>query len=784
MPDPLDKHQSPLNPENESLFGLASNEWQVRLQQAHQSRPLGPFGPYELLAEIGRGSQGEVYRAVQPGTGRIVAIKRIAGLGFAPDPVLLDRFTREVEALTRLSHPNVVTVHALDVVNGHTILVMELVEGRPIDQWADLQWSRAPEPLQILLAVFARVCAGVAHAHQRGVIHRDIKPSNILVTPADQPKVLDFGIARLLGEHAANNAHPTFTLTGFAGTPAYASPEQLVPGGGIDTRSDVYSLGILLYRLLAGCEAFSGQIGQTAQRKTEGPAPGPRRARKALPPECDWIVRKATDPSPSARYQTVDALAEDVSRLIDGRPILAHPPSWLYSARRAIKRRPLTALGIGASIAVVASLGTVVAVQAVRLSIRSRHLAESLDAITLERERAIRGERRQTELSRLLASAAMAASTDHRFVDTTDVNRVSALEGVVAKLTSEDDPSLVTELRFRYGLALRDARRWRDAEVQFAAAQATSDRIDEPSGERATRIILNRCRALATLGEHPAAFEIINKAIARAESGERTIHVAALYWERMYRLHALKYPWADTLACIEELHARCDEHPTRVAERLWSREQAGEIALSYGEVDLSERWFREALDLAMRHNRRSNDRSRLQYWVGELLVLRGRPSEGEPYLRAAAEYRAWSEGATGNRAHGYTLDHAKVLHRLKRFEEAVPRWETALIRPLAAGRPDQTAASQIRLGLAASRFAMGQDFLARTILALAVSRGETIDHAHPDHAAAIASVEAALRANDWGLDSTLESSLGDFKWLVRGILPRTVAPTPDAEPPD
>jgi len=429
-------------------------------------------------------------------------------------------------------------------------------------------------------------------------------------------------------------------------------------------------------------------------------------------------------------------------------------------------------------------LGAVIAVQAIRLSIRSRHLSETLDAITVEREQALRGERRQTELSRLLASAAMAASTDHRFVDTTDVNRVSALASVVAKLTSDDDPSVETELRFRYGLALRDARRWRDAEVQFAAAQAISDRIDEPSGERANRIILNRCRALATLSEHQAAFEIINRAIERAESGERTIYVAALYWERMYRLHALKYPWDVTLACIRELHSRCDEHPTRVAERLWAREQASGIAFSYGEVDLSERWIREALELAIRHNRRGNDRSRLQYWLGELLVGRGRPLEGEPYLRAAAEYRVRSEGATGNRAHSYTLDHAKVLHRMRRFEDAVPRWETALIRPLAAGRPDHSLASQIRVGLAASRFALGQDGLARATLALAVSRGEVVDHAHPTHASAVAAVETALRANGWKLDETLESSLGDLKWLVKGILPRTVAPPPDADPPE
>lgn len=160
-------------------FGFDSDEWQSRARRA--SRPgevLGSLGQYELTLELGRGAQGVVYKAVQPGTGRVVALKRL-GAGIAPSERDIEHLRREVRAATRLSHPNIVTVYATETVGTHAVLVMEYVAGLPIDRWADERRAKGGELIPSLLQCFLGVCDGVEHAHRRGVIHRDIKPGNV-----------------------------------------------------------------------------------------------------------------------------------------------------------------------------------------------------------------------------------------------------------------------------------------------------------------------------------------------------------------------------------------------------------------------------------------------------------------------------------------------------------------------------------------------------------------------------------------------------------------------------
>lgn len=362
------------------MFGLADEEsasWIDIARRATTPAPaLGKLGPYELLDEIGRGAQGAVYKARQPGTGRLVALKIVGSPRLGGSSGGADRFTREVEAMTRLAHPNVVIVHAAEIIDGHQVITMEWVDGSPFDRWADGIPSHAFQPdLRTVLRAFASVCDGVAHAHQRGVIHRDIKPTNVLVTRDGAPRVLDFGVASLRTDGRTPAAT---TMTGFAGTPSYAPPETFGPGGvAPDTRGDVYSLGVLLYRAVTGVEPFgeTADLAGLIRRAGTGDVVSACVLRPDLPEAVGWIIQHAMEPDPARRYQSADALADDVRRHLEHRPVLAHPPDRRYRALMFARRNPAICAAAGAA-ALSMLLGLGVALALLHRESEARALAE------------------------------------------------------------------------------------------------------------------------------------------------------------------------------------------------------------------------------------------------------------------------------------------------------------------------------------------------------------------------------------------------------------------------
>jgi tetratricopeptide (TPR) repeat protein len=776
-PDDTPESRAPgLDFESARLFEIASPAWATRLREAHESLPPGRLGAYHDLVEIGRGGQGEVYRAVQPGTGRVVALKRIAGLGLSPSPTLLTRFTREVEAITRLSHPNVVSVFAMEVIDGHSLLVMEYIEGRQIDQWADAQWGQSAEPLNQVLRVFAAVCDGVAHAHQRGVLHRDLKPSNILVTDAGLAKVLDFGIARMLDEQSAKDAAVVWTTTGFAGTPAYASPEQLASGaGGIDTRSDVYSLGVMLYRLLTGQEAFDTRRGVAALLTSigSGPIRAPSGVRAGLPGECDWIVRKATDPEPSRRYQTVEALADDVRRLLDGRGVLAHPPSVCYAARRMITRRPWTSLAIASAVTLVTILSIVAAVQAIRLSVRSRALTAALVVANQQRERAEEEQKRQARLNEQLVTIATAVTEDNGLgpgrIDPTALQMLIALAG---QLTSEDADETVLAIRSRLGFSLQIAGRPEDALSNLDEALAIARRTDNPSSKRLVQLHLQRSRVLRALDRPSDALATIDSVMPHISPTLRDVHVASLRLERMLTVSQLKRPTEEVVAAAQQAIEAAGEwlsayeFPYDDYMRARVREEAAIVAIARGRYELAAVWAGQAVDIATKAASPKIPPGRYMYQCGLALVGLNRLSEAEAQFRAAIKDRWPREPAHGSSPHKYFREHARVLHRMGRFPEAAMQWELALLRPLGMAKPSQGEIAAMRLALAAARFGAGEATAGRMTLALAVSRGRTPDADDPAIREPMQRVEVALRQNGWQLTDQLRVRLGDLSWLM------------------
>ncbi|MGB6690341.1 MAG: serine/threonine-protein kinase [Terracidiphilus sp.] len=334
------------------------------------------IGRYRIIRLVGEGGMGAVYEAEQEEPRRIVALKMIRP-GLAT-PERLRRFRHESEALGRLQHPGIAQIYEASTADAgfgpQPYFAMELIRGEPLDRYAETHQFSVRQKL----ALMAKICEAVHHAHQRGLIHRDLKPGNILVDEEGQPKILDFGVARVTEDDAQ------FTLQTevgqIIGTLAYMSPEQVLGDSlEIDTRSDVYSLGVILYELLAGRAPYatSGRQIQDALHAIRETDPAPLGAvNRAFRGDIETIVGKALEKDKTRRYASAAALAADIEHYLNDEPILARPPSATYQFSKFARRHRVA---VGAAAALVLMLAAFSVVQAI-----------ALVRITRERDRATR----------------------------------------------------------------------------------------------------------------------------------------------------------------------------------------------------------------------------------------------------------------------------------------------------------------------------------------------------------------------------------------------------------
>jgi non-specific serine/threonine protein kinase/serine/threonine-protein kinase len=538
------------------------------------------IGPYRLLGRVGQGGMGVVYRSVRDDDAfrKVVALKLVRG-GTGSE-YAERRFRQERQILARLQHPHIATI--LDggtTEEGQPYLVMEYVEGRPITTYCDEQGLGTRERL----SMFITVCAAVQYAHQSLVVHRDLKPGNILVTADGTPKLLDFGIAKLLAAGVDPDEAPTATLMPLM-TPEYASPEQ-VRGQPVTTASDVYSLGVLLYELLAGRRPYTVageslvEIVRTVC-ETEPPPPSsaartlaleatvrPVRTRPAaseLKGDLDTIVLRALHKEPARRYASVQELADDVRRHLDGRPVRARPDTLGYRAGKFVRRHRVA---VAAAAVVALSLVT-----AVFTTLRQRSLAEAQRA---------RAERRFADVRQLANSFLFEIEAAIRDLPGSTPARQLVVQKALQHLDSlaqeaGGDPVLQAELAVAYqkvGDVQGDPHVANMGDTAGAIASyrkevAIREALGATGGRQATYELAGALRRLGLLedeaGETQAAVQHLKQALGLA----RSLLEQDAGDDKARRLLAYAYDGAGRLALKTGDH-RAAEADQRAALAIW-----------------------------------------------------------------------------------------------------------------------------------------------------------------------------------------------------------------------
>ncbi|MCP3980348.1 MAG: serine/threonine protein kinase [bacterium] len=685
-----------------------------------EPRGAPAFAGYEDVHELARGGQGIVYSAMTAGNGRRVAIKVLREDSFTGDVQGL-RFEREIEIASRLEHPNVVSACASGTTNdGRRYLVMDYVRGLPLDEHVASGGALSERPVAELLRLFVTICDAVHHAHMRGLIHRDLKPSNIRVDDDGEPHVLDFGLA--LSLDADMTASRRATLSGqFVGSLAWASPEQIQgDAAAVDIRSDVYSLGVILYQMLTGHMPYEteGSLREIVDGITRRPPTPPSRGRE-LPEEVETIVLRCLAKSPQRRYQSVADVARDVRRHLAGEPIEAKRDSAWFRMQRTARRYRYAAVASAAVAVVLVALTVTAAALYVQASRAEALARQRLDQANRQADRAHNVVR---FLERTLAAfdpieAGRGEPTVRRALDRAvermgrelanepDVQAVVAntlaqsyfhlgahdeadrlLGPAIEALRRQLAADLAAAERTRVRRTLVDALHtramvhhgmWRldEAEAYFTEALAVLGNEAGPRDALAVRIAIDFATLSGAQGHYDRAEETLLGAIERARRlGVSPNGILGVALDRLARItqERQRFGDAETLyrKALAELTGAFGDDGLQTADCL---QGLGSLYVEANRPNEAIEPSTQALAIYTKMLGREHDRcSHVLRSLGAAHMQRGEFDVAEPYFREALSVAEAVSGADNPYLALYWERLGQVLYQMRRYEESEP----------------------------------------------------------------------------------------------------------------
>jgi serine/threonine protein kinase/tetratricopeptide (TPR) repeat protein len=741
-------------------------------EQPAGERPGAVIGPYKLLEQIGEGGFGVVFLAEQAQPVRRRVALKVIKPGMDTRAVIA-RFEAERQALALMDHPHIAKVlDGGETASGRPYFVMELVKGAPITQFCDGNRLTPRERLEL----FIPVCSAVQHAHQKGIIHRDLKPSNILATLHDGVpvvKVIDFGVAKAVGQQLTDKTVYT-QLSQLVGTPLYMSPEQAGQSGlDVDTRSDIYALGVLLYELLTGTTPFDPERLRTAGygemlriiREEEPPRPSTRfstlgpaatvlsvnrksdakRLSQLCRGELDWIVMKCLEKDRNRRYETAAGLARDIGRYLHDEPVQACPPSAWYRGRKFARRHRMRLAVAGCACLFLALLVGGVGWTMHQQTLRRTETARAVPAALAQVETLLsEGDKQMDNPSRWLATVGLAESA------------VQRAEGLLALGEATGDLTLeVRRIREAVDAARTESRVLAELErIELETTAVKDGHFDQP------RAAPRYAAVLRDYGVDPATPEEAAARLRRSRLREALL-AALEEWARVT-------PDAAEQRRLEAVLHAAEPAPDAFRTR-WRaavrRQDGAALAQLAGEPDVqglpAAAVVKLARDLrsvnewatAERLLRTWQERYRGHFWLNHDLgmVLLGqtppRPDEAVPYLTAALALRSDSPGVY--------LNLGQALSGKKDLDGAIRTYQAALqIDPnyaeahhslgvvlfdrkdLDGAIREYQAALRIKPNYIGSHYGLGNAFYAKKDLAGAIREYQAALKINPSHAQA------------------------------------------------